>query len=173
MSYDNFVFRAIQSTYSWNTNMRNVKSTLRRRNIELIDLVSATMGNAPSRRGWIERFRVALGMSITDLAERVGVSRPSISKLETREKDGSITIKQIDKVAEAMGGKLVYAIVPTEGKMEDIVMKQARKRAKRIIKRTRAHMALEAQSEGLQSQEEAIEELAEDLAREMARDFWK
>lgn len=153
--------------------MRNVKSTLRRRNIELIDLASRAMSNAPNRRGWIERFRLALGMSITDLAERVGVSRPSISKLESREKDGSVTIKQIDKIAEAMGGKLVYAIVPTEGKMEDIVMNQARKKAKRIIRRTRAHMALEAQSEGLQSQEEAIEELAEEMAREMARDFWK
>ncbi len=153
--------------------MRNVKATIRRRNAELIDFANTIMSNAPDRRGWIERFRLALGMSITDLAELVGVSRPSISRMEYREKEGSITIKQLDKVADAMGGKLVYAIVPAEGTMKDIVMKQARKKARRIIKRTRAHMALESQSEGLQSQEEAIEELAEELVREMARGFWK
>lgn len=153
--------------------MRNVQTTLRRRNTELIEKANSALTEVPVRREWIVRFRTALGMSITDLAERVGVSRPAISMLETREKEGAITIKQLEKVATAMGGKLIYAIVPAEETIDDLVMAQARKKASRIIKRTRAHMALEAQSEGLQSQEDAIEELAEELAREMARDFWK
>ena len=52
-------------------------------------------------------------------------------------------------------------------------MAQARNKAKRIIQRPRAHMALEEQTEGLRSQEEMIEELAGELARQMPRDFWK
>ena len=44
-------------------------------------------------------------------------------------------------------------------------MEQARTKAARIVRRTRAHMALEAQSEGLQSQKDAIEELASEMAR--------
>ena len=76
-------------------------------------------------------------------------------------------------MAEAMGGKLVYAIIPREGSIEEIVMAQARKKARRIIQRTRAHMALEEQTEGLRSLEELIEELAEEIVREMPRDFWK
>jgi cell division protein FtsB len=76
-------------------------------------------------------------------------------------------------MAEAMGGKLVYAIIPHKGAVEEIVMAQARRKAKRIIQRTRAHMALEEQIEGLRSQEEMIEELAKEIAREMPRDFWK
>ncbi len=153
--------------------MRDVKTTIRRQNAVLIETASAALEDLPPHRGWIERFRVALGMSITDLAARVGVSRPSLSKLEDREKDGAVTMKQIDKVAAAMGGKLVYAIVPTEGSIDDLVMAQARRKAERIIARTRAHMALEAQSEGLDQPGDAAEELAEELAREMARDFWK
>jgi predicted DNA-binding mobile mystery protein A len=112
-------------------------------------------------------------MSITDLAAKAGLDRSVVSRAEQREKDGNITIKQIDKIAEAMGGKLVYAIIPKEGRVEDLVMEQARKKASRVVRRTRAHMALEAQSEGLQSQEDAIEELASEMAREMARGFWR
>ena len=153
--------------------MRDVKTTIRRQNAALINAANEMLADLPPHRGWIERFRVALGMSITDLAMRVGVSRPSLSKLEDREKNGAVTMKQIDKVAAAMGGQLVYAIVPTEGRIEDLVMAQARRKAKRIIARTRAHMALEAKSGGLDQPGDAVEELAEDLARELARDFWK
>ena len=76
-------------------------------------------------------------------------------------------------MADAMGGKLVYAIIPRDGAVEDIVMTQARAKARRIIQRTRAHMALEEQTEGLRSQDEMIEELAGEIAREMPRDFWR
>ncbi|GAA6162194.1 hypothetical protein NBRC116589_43680 [Ruegeria sp. HU-ET01832] len=153
--------------------MRSVKNILRRWNAGLIDTAGAALSDVPSCEGWVELYRTALGMSITDLAERVGVSRAYISKLETQEKSGSVNIKQIDKVAHAMGGKLVYAIVPIEGTVEDIVMTQAREKATRMVKRVRAQMTLDAISEGLPSEAVTIEELAEDLAREMARDFWK
>ena len=153
--------------------MRNVKSTARRKNSEAIDAVSRALSQHLHRRGWIERFRAALGMSITDLAAKAGLDRSVVSRAEQREKGGNITVNQIDKIAEAMGGKFVYAIVPKEGRVEDLVMEQARKKASRVVRRTRAHMALEAQSEGLQSQEDAIEELASEMAREMARGFWR
>ncbi|WP_120632303.1 mobile mystery protein A [Ruegeria sp. EL01] len=123
--------------------------------------------------GWIATFQEAIGMSAPALAERLGVSRNSIYSSVQKEKAGTISLNQLDKMAEAMGGKLVYAIIPREGLVEEIVMAQARKKAKRIIKRTRAHMALEEQIEGLRSQEEMIEELAREIAREMPRDFWK
>lgn len=52
-------------------------------------------------------------------------------------------------------------------------MAQARKKARRIIQRTRAHMALEEQTEGLRSQDEMIEELARDIAFDRPRDLWR
>ncbi len=153
--------------------MRDVKSIVRRKNVNFIDAAGQVARDLPDQRGWIERFRIALGMSVTDLALRVGVTRPSISKLESREKEGSVSIGQLEKVAAAMGGKLVYAIIPAGKTVDEIVMSQARKKASKIVTRTRTHMALEAQSEGLQSKEDAIEELANELAREIRRDFWK
>lgn len=123
--------------------------------------------------GWIATFQQAVGMSAPALAERLAVSRNSVYSSIQNEQAGTISLNQLDKMAEAMGGKLVYAIVPREGSVEEIVLTQARKKAKRIIQRTRAHMALEEQTEGLRSQEEMIEELAGELVREMPRDFWK
>ncbi|PIE15874.1 MAG: transcriptional regulator [Rhodobacterales bacterium] len=123
--------------------------------------------------GWIATFQEAIGMSAPALAERLGVSRNSVYSSIQNERAGTISLNQLDKMAEAMGGKLVYAIIPREGPVEEIVMAQARKKAKRIIQRTRAHMALEEQIEGLRSQEEMIEELAREIVREMPRDFWK
>jgi len=123
--------------------------------------------------GWIATFQEAVGMSAVIVAERLGVSRNSVYGSIEDERAGSITLNRLDKVAEAMGGKLVYAIVPREEPVEEIIMAQARKKAKRIIQRTRAHMALEEQTEGLRSQGEMIEELASEMVREMPRDFWK
>ncbi len=123
--------------------------------------------------GWIATCQEAIGMSAPALAERLGVSRNSVYSSIQNEQAGTISLNQLDKMAEAMGGKLVYAIIPREGPVEEIVMAQARKKAGRIIQRTRAHMALEEQTEGLRSQEEMIEELAGEIAREMPRDFWK
>lgn len=123
--------------------------------------------------GWIAAFQEAIGMSAPALAKRLGVSRNSVYSSIQNEQAGTISLNQLEKMAEAMGGKLVYAIIPREGPVEEIVMAQARKKAKRIIQRTRAHMALEEQTEGLRSQEEMVEELAGEIAREMPRDFWK
>ena len=123
--------------------------------------------------GWIATFQEAIGMSAPALAERLGVSRNSVYSSIQNEQAGAISLNQLDKMAEAMGGKLVYAIIPREGPVEGIVMAQARKKAKRIIQRTRAHMALEEQTEGLRSLEEMIEELASEMVRETSKDFWK
>jgi predicted DNA-binding mobile mystery protein A len=107
------------------------------------------------------------------LAERLGISRNNIYAAIQNEQAGTISVNQLEKIAEAMGGRLVYAITPREGPVEEIVLAQARAKARRIIKRTRAHMALEEQTEGLRSEAEMIEELAADIIREGRRDFWQ
>ncbi len=131
------------------------------------------MGLAKPLGGWIATFQEAIGMSAPVLAKRLGVSRNSVYNSIQNEQAGTISLNQLQKMAEAMGGKLVYAIIPRDGPVEEIVMAQARKKAKRIIQRTRVHMALEEQTEGLRSQEDMIEELASEIVREMSRDFWK
>jgi predicted DNA-binding mobile mystery protein A len=123
--------------------------------------------------GWIATFQQAIGMNAPALAERLGISRNNIYAAIQNEQAGTISVNQLEKIAEAMGGRLVYTIIPREGPVEEIVLAQARAKARRIIQRTRAHMALEEQTEGLRSEAEMIEELAADIIREGRRDFWQ
>ncbi len=123
--------------------------------------------------GWIATFQEAIGMNAPALAERLGISRNNIYAAIQNERAGTISVNQLEKIAEAMGGRLVYAIIPREGPVEEIVLAQARAKARRIIQRTRAHMALEEQTEGLRSEAEMVEELAGDIIREGRRDFWQ
>jgi predicted DNA-binding mobile mystery protein A len=123
--------------------------------------------------GWIATFQQAIGMNAPTLAERLGISRNNIYAAIQNEQAGTISVNQLEKIAEAMGARLVYAIIPREGLVEEVVLAQARAKARRIILRTRAHMALEEQTEGLRSESEMIEELAADIIREGRRDFWQ
>jgi hypothetical protein len=48
--------------------------------------------------------------------ERMGVVRSAVFDLEEREETGSITLRSLGRMAEAMGCKVVYGIVPANGK---------------------------------------------------------
>lgn len=148
------------------TKTRQAKSKVNQA-VEASQLLTKPLG------GWIATFQEAISMSVPALASRLGISRNSVYSSIENERSGSISINQLDKMAAAMGGKLVYAIVPREGSIDQIITAQAHKKAKRIIQRTYAHMALEEQTEGLPSQEAMIEDLAAEMIREMPRDFWR
>jgi predicted DNA-binding mobile mystery protein A len=122
--------------------------------------------------GWIKTFQESLGISTVTLAARLGVTRNSVYKAIENEKSGGISLGQLNKMAEAMGGKLVYAIVPVEGSVEDAVLKQARKKSGKLVTRTWAHMTMEDQTEGLETKEDRIERMAQEMASDMPRDLW-
>ncbi len=150
----------------------NVKETARRQYARIANLAAEQLGSSqvPSE-GWIATVRKALGMSGAEVAARMNVSRNAIYQAERNERDGAITINQMRKLAEAMGGRFVYAIVP-EGSIEDVISTQARRKAEARIHRASAHMALEKQSLPSSQTQQRIKELADELARDMPPDFW-
>ncbi|MDR9453406.1 MAG: hypothetical protein RI542_05660, partial [Wenzhouxiangella sp.] len=87
------------------------------------------------------------------------------------EREGAITINQMQKLANAMGGRFVYAIVP-EGGVDEVIQAQARRKAESRIRRAGAHMALEKQSLSSVQTKQRIEALADELVRDMPPDFW-
>ncbi len=117
-------------------------------------------------------LRKALGMSGSEVAARMGVSRNAVYQAERNERDGAITINQMRKLAEAMGGRFVYAVIP-EGSVDDVTRAQARRKAEALIRRASAHMALEKQSLPIAETKRRIEERANALVRDMPPDFWQ
>lgn len=151
----------------------SVRETARRQYIKLIDRASAQVGTlrAPSE-GWLSTMRKALGMSGPQVARRAGVTRAAIYQAEHNEQEGAITLKQMEKLAAALGGRFVYAIVP-EGTIEEMMKAQARRKAEALVRRARSHMALEKQALSEEQTLQEIERLAEDLVRSPPSDFWE
>lgn len=152
----------------------SVKDTARKQYVQIVDRTASQLAalNKPSE-GWLSMLRKALGMSGSQVAARAGVSRNAVYQAERNERDGAITINQMHKLAEAMGARFVYAIVPDDGNVEDVIRAQARRKAETRIMRASAHMALEKQALTNAQTAQRIEDLADELVRDMPPDFWE
>lgn len=120
--------------------------------------------------GWIEAIRKSLGMSVHYLATRLGVAQQSVSRLQANEMHDSITLKSLRKVAEAMDCQLVYAIVPRHGSLQDIIQKQAHKKATEIATAVDHSMMLEGQAVG--DLDEKIREITKELMQNINSKLW-
>src|SRR5690606_33043519 len=123
-----------------------------------------------SHEGWIRTVSKAVGMSGEQLERRVGGKRAAISNTEKAELVGGVTLKNMQQMAEGLGCRFVYAIVP-EKQLEDILDAQARKKALDIVNRTNKHMALESQSLSSEQIEYEIKRLQQDYLKEHFTDL--
>lgn len=96
-------------------------------------------------KGWIRAIRDALGINATQFAARLGVKQPRIAALEKAEVSGVASLQTIREAAEALGCQFVYAILP-ETSLEDLIRKQAAKRAEQELRRIHHTMSLENQA---------------------------
>lgn len=108
------------------------------------------------QRGWLRAIREALGMSADQVARHLHIGRTRILDFEKAEAEDRITLGSLKKVAEAMGCKLVYAIVPESGTILQLAEKRARDEASKRVTAVEHSMALENQAEG--NLDEVIEE---------------
>jgi predicted DNA-binding mobile mystery protein A len=95
--------------------------------------------------GWVRAIREALGMTAEDLAERMGVSQPSVTRLEKSERDRGARLDTLIRAADALQCDLVYALVPRRP-LDDVVTEQARRRALERVGQVAHTMALEDQA---------------------------
>lgn len=153
--------------------MSGVKDTAMRQYARLLNRAAQQLAplQAP-KESWIAVMRKALDMSAPELARRMGVTKGAIYQAERKEREGGVTLQHMEKLAEALGGRFVYAIVPNDS-VEDVLRIQARKKAESVIKRASAHMALEQQSLTPEQTREEIERLADEFLRERPSDFWE
>jgi predicted DNA-binding mobile mystery protein A len=86
---------------------------------------------------YLRRVRRAVGYSARDLARKLKVNPSVLFRLEESEMRGTITMKALRRVAEAMRCQVVYAIVPFEGTIEELAEWEA------LLKRTAGRRAKE------------------------------
>lgn len=153
--------------------MSSVKAVEQQQLRALLDRAASQSWPARPRSGWIRAVRKALGMSGAALSRRLGGTRSMAANLERYEQDEALSLGRLGEVAEAMGCRLVYAIVPPKGQtIEALIEAQADKRAKALLASAEGHMALEAQSLTGPNTQAERERIAEDLLKKPPRDFW-
>jgi predicted DNA-binding mobile mystery protein A len=77
--------------------------------------------------GLLRAVREALRIPFKEISERMGVERSGLIGLEGREETGSITLRSLGRMAEAMGCKVVYGLVPLNGKtLEELAEERIR-----------------------------------------------
>lgn len=131
--------------------------------------IEPAIGRRPPA-GWIRAIRDALGMSGGDLAKRLGVSQPRVAQLEKAEVSGDIKIATLERVADALGCDLVYALVPRSGSLEADVRTQARAKAVEQAGRAAHTMRLEDQAADAELRP-LVDELVESLIN--SRQLWR
>ncbi len=123
------------------------------------------------REGWLRTVRHALGMSGTQLAKRLGVTKSRVSKAEQGELTGSVTIKTMQSMAAAMNCRFVYALVP-EQEIEEMIKKRAFKKAREQVRSASTQMALEAQTLSEDQLAFEIDRIASEMVEKMPSDLW-
>ena len=122
--------------------------------------------------GWVYSIRHALGMSMRQLGNRMGITPQSVKEIEAREQNETISIKVLRQFGKSLNLKLIYGFIPQSGKLEDIIEKRAYELAMEIVNRTSISMKLEDQENNPARIQKAIKEKANEIKTEMPKYLW-
>jgi len=125
----------------------------------------------PPSQGWARTIRETLGISLRQLSERAGLSKTTVRSAERNESRGTVQLKSLRTLAEAMDCDLVYALVPRTSLAESIRL-QAERIASGLVHRVSDSMKLEQQGVSPVENERQIRDLTAALLRDRGRDFW-
>ena len=125
----------------------------------------------PPDTGWVNVVRETLGMSIQQLADRIGMSKTAVASAEKNEVKGSVQMDTLRRLADGLDCDLVYVIVPRTS-LQESIEKQALKKAESLVGRVSASMELEDQGVSESERRIQIEETAEEILQRRGRDFW-
>jgi transcriptional regulator with XRE-family HTH domain len=64
----------------------------------------------------LRTVRKVLRVPMKEMAEKMGIVESALFQMEDREGTGSITLRSLDRMAGAMDCKVVYGVVPLNGK---------------------------------------------------------
>jgi predicted DNA-binding mobile mystery protein A len=140
-----------------------------RRSLDRVLLPYRKVAARRPARGWIRAIRDALGMTAEQLGERLGVSQPSVQRLELSEAEDTIQLKTLRRAAAALDCELVYALVPRRS-LRDTYDRAARPVARRELGQISHSRALEDQAVEDEDEDERLRRfIAEELD---PREIW-
>ncbi len=100
------------------------------------------------QKGWIRALRQVSGMTLREFAMRMRSGLPLAAKFEKSEAEYRITLKSLRRAADALGCELVYALVPKQGNIRDLIERRAKQAVTNDVLAVEHTMALENQAVG-------------------------
>jgi len=85
----------------------------------------AAARKTPAREGWLRDIRQALGVQVPELSRKLGIHRSEIYREEEREVEKRISLWTLERIADALDCRLVYAVIPKRGSFEDLSLRRA------------------------------------------------
>jgi len=136
-----------------------------------LNLLRNSQAHTRPPRGWIKAIREALGLTSAQLGKRMGVSQPRILDIEKSEKLGTVTLDTLERAANAMDCKVVYALVP-KNPLQEVVEDRARVLANKQMNITGHNMALEAQTVLEDDEKEQLEIMVRKIIEKACSNLW-
>jgi predicted DNA-binding mobile mystery protein A len=136
--------------YDWSK--RGMKPEFRKLRVKQLErmlqpLITARGVSRP-QKGWIRAIREVTGITLREVAQRLGGTAAGVAYLEKSEADYRISLGKLREAADALGCELVYALVPKIGSVQALVEQGARTKAAETVRAVEHTMALEDQAVG-------------------------
>jgi predicted DNA-binding mobile mystery protein A len=123
-------------------------------------------------QGWIRSSRTAIGMTLKQLATRLGFSVPAAKNFEMREVDEAITLASLRKIANAMEMDLVYYFKPKQDSLDDLLQIRAELKAKELMERSNQAMLLENQEADNKNKSREYDRLITEIRNQKLSSLW-
>jgi predicted DNA-binding mobile mystery protein A len=108
----------------------------------------ATKDSPRPPKGWLRAIRETTGITVREVAARLGKAPSLAANLEKSEAEYRITLGSLRDAADALGCQLVYALVPKSGSVQQLAEERVRTKAAENVRSVEHSMALEDQAVG-------------------------
>jgi len=123
-------------------------------------------------KGWINTIRTTINMTLEQLGKKLKMTKQGVKRIEESEAAGTITIKSLKEVGNALEMKFVYGFVPIDGSIDSLLDRKSKILAEKIILRTNHNMMLEDQGIEKGNLRNAIEDLSKEIKFELKKAIW-
>lgn len=139
---------------------------------ETIRPFRAVIDTQKPRGGWVRAMREALGMTNVQLAKRLGRKAPqTIEDMQEYEVTETIKLRTLRELANALGCRLVYALVPAKP-LDEMRRDQARRVAARLLRTASHSMRMEDQGVSTTEEERELERQIRRLLSGNPKKLW-
>ena len=126
----------------------------------------------PPGSGWIHAIRYGINMSLRQLGQKLSITPQSVKEIEEREKQGTISLIVLRRVAQALNMRFVYGFIPNDQTLEGMIEKRAKEMAEILVNQASMHMSLEDQGLSEDKLKRAVDQKAREFRDKVPKMLW-